>query len=265
MVASAAARRGCRGRFPRPLPCQGVELGPGDRLVGGRRLAGRGRRRPFPRSAGTSQVYLVPRWASFSGTTRRMGWPALYSLIVLGNAFRRALVWFTTSSSHHQPQKRRRKDHRHRPPPPHHAGVRAEVLITHRRHDERYTIQAEGTAATTLYTWATRGHLPHPTLQHAPSWPTAFNTADRPNKRPKHAGVHTPAQKAQHRHDARRKARTFQDNHTIPRISDPPTRGSDATDNRRITGFITDCLSPAARRRVDQRGTLPHTGGGAPQ
>ena len=70
------------------------------------------------------------------------------------------------------------------------------VLFTHRRHDERYTIQAEGTAATTLYTWATRGDLPHPTLHHAPSWPTPFPTADRPNKKPKHTGIHTPAQEA---------------------------------------------------------------------
>ena len=43
------------------------------------------------------------------------------------------------------------------------------VLVTRRRHDEPYTIQAEGAAATTLYTWATRGDLPHPTLHHAPS------------------------------------------------------------------------------------------------
>ena len=31
------------------------------------------------------------------------------------------------------------------------------VLITHRRHDERYTMKARGTAATTLYTWPTWG------------------------------------------------------------------------------------------------------------
>ena len=36
------------------------------------------------------------------------------------------------------------------------------VLITHRRRDERYTIQAEGTAATTLYMWTRRGGLPGP-------------------------------------------------------------------------------------------------------
>ena len=71
------------------------------------------------------------------------------------------------------------------------------VLVTHRRHHERYTIQAEGAAATTLYTWTTRAYLPNPTLHHAPSWPTPFNTADRPNKKPKHTGVHTPAQEAQ--------------------------------------------------------------------
>ena len=96
------------------------------------------------------------------------------------------------------------------------------VLVTRRRHDERYTIQAEGAAATTLYTWATRGNLPHPTLHHAPTWPTPFHTADRPNKKPKHTGMHTPAQEAQHRHDARRKARALHDDHTIPLISAPP-------------------------------------------
>ena len=122
------------------------------------------------------------------------------------------------------------------------------VIITHRRHDEGYTIQAEGTAATTLYTWATWGDLPHPTLHHTPSWPSPFHTADRPNKKPKHAGVHTPAQEAQHRHDARRKACTLHDEHTIPGISAPQNRVSDATHNRRITGIITECLSPGASR-----------------
>ena len=96
------------------------------------------------------------------------------------------------------------------------------LLVTRRRHDERWTIQAEGAAATTLYTWATRGGLPHPTLHHAPSWPTPFHTADRPDKEPKHTGMHTPAQEAQHRHDARRKACILHDDHTIPRISAPP-------------------------------------------
>ena len=122
------------------------------------------------------------------------------------------------------------------------------ILVTRRRHDERYTIQAEGAAATTLYTWATRGDLPHPTLHHAPSWPTPFHTADRPNKKPKHTGVHTHAQEAQHRHEARRKARTLHDDHTIPRIGAPPARVSDTTHNRTITGITTDCLNPAASR-----------------
>ena len=122
------------------------------------------------------------------------------------------------------------------------------VLLTHRRHDERYTIQAEGAAATSLYTWTTRADLPQPSLHHAPSWPTPFHTADRPNKKPKHTGVHNPAQEAQHRHDARRKASTLQDDHTIPRISAPPARVSDATHNRNITGIITDCLNSAASR-----------------
>ena len=122
------------------------------------------------------------------------------------------------------------------------------VLVTRRRHDERYTIQAEGAAATTLYTWATRGDLPHPTLHHAPSWPTPFHTADRPNKKPKHTGVHTHAQEAQHRHDARRKIRALHDDHTIPRIGAPPARVSDTTHNRTITGITTDCLNPAASR-----------------
>ena len=122
------------------------------------------------------------------------------------------------------------------------------VLVTRRRHDERYTIQAEGAAAATLYTWATRKHLPHPTLHHAPSWPTPFHTADRHNKKPRHTGMHSPAQEAQHRHDARRKARTLHDDHTIPRIRAPPARVSDATHNCTITGVITDCLNAAASR-----------------
>ena len=122
------------------------------------------------------------------------------------------------------------------------------VLVTHRRHDERYTIQAEGAAATTLYTWTTQGDLSHPTLHHAPSWPTPFHTADRPNKKPKHKGVHTHAQEAQHRHDARRKARSPHDDHTIPRISAFPARVSDATHKHTITDIITDCLNPAASR-----------------
>ena len=122
------------------------------------------------------------------------------------------------------------------------------VLVTHRRHHERYTIQAEGAAATTLYTWTTRADLPHPTLHHAISWATFFHTADRPNKKPKHTGVHTPAQEAQHRNHARRKARTLHHDHTIPRISAPPARVSEAAHNRTITGIITDCLNPAASR-----------------
>ena len=120
------------------------------------------------------------------------------------------------------------------------------VLVT--RHDERYTIQAEGAAAATLYTWATGGDLSHPTLHHAPSWPTCFHTADRPNRKPKHTGMHTPAQEAEHRHDARRKARTLRDDHTIPCLSAPPARVSDATHNRTIKGITTDCLNPAASR-----------------
>ena len=122
------------------------------------------------------------------------------------------------------------------------------VLVTRRLHDERYTIQAEGAAAATLYTWATRGDLPHPTLHHAPSWPIPFQAADRPGKKPKHTGMHTPAQETQHRHDARRKARTLHDDHTIPRISAPPASVSDANHNRTITGITTDYLNPAASR-----------------
>ena len=121
-------------------------------------------------------------------------------------------------------------------------------LVTHRRHDKRYTIQAEGTAATTLCTWTTGGDIPHPTLHHAPSWPTPFHTADGPNKKPRHTGVYTPTQEAQHRQDARRKAGTLHDDHTIPRISAPPARVSDTTHNRTITGIIMDCLNPAASR-----------------
>ena len=99
-----------------------------------------------------------------------------------------------------------------------------------------------------LYNWATRGDLPHPTLHHTLSWPTPFQTADRLSKKPKRAGIYTPYQEAQHRHNARRKARTLHDDHTIPRISAPPIRVSDATHNRKITGIIRDCLTPAASR-----------------
>ena len=60
--------------------------------------------------------------------------------------------------------------------------------------------------------------------------------------------MHTPTQQAQHRHDARRKARILHDDHTIPRISAPPARVSDTTHDRTITGIITDCLNPAAAR-----------------
>ena len=126
--------------------------------------------------------------------------------------------------------------------------ISPKVLVTHCRHDERYTIQVEGTAATTLYTWATRGDLSHPTLHHTPSWPTPFHTAACPNKEPKHTSTHTPAQDAQHRHDARRKACTLHDDHTIHRMSAPPSRVSDATHNRTITGIIGDRLNPAAAR-----------------
>ena len=114
------------------------------------------------------------------------------------------------------------------------------VLITHHRHEERYTILAEGTAATTLYTWATQGDVPQPSLHHAPTWPTSFQTADRPNKKPKHAGLHTPAQGAEHRHNARRKVCTLQDHHTIPHVGAAPTRVSDTNHNRTITGIIRD-------------------------
>ena len=141
------------------------------------------------------------------------------------------------------------------------------VLVTLRRHDERYTIQAEGAAATGLYTWATRGHLPHPTLHHTPSWPTPFHTADRPNKKPRHTDVHTPAQEAQHRHDAWRKARILHDDHTIPRISAPPARVSDASPQPHDQGHHHGLPKPsgvAGRRREHQRRALPHTGGGAP-
>ena len=68
------------------------------------------------------------------------------------------------------------------------------VLVTRRRHDERYTIQAEGAAAASLYTWATRGDLPHPTLNQAPSWPIPFHTADRPTRSP-NTQVYTPPPK----------------------------------------------------------------------
>ena len=60
--------------------------------------------------------------------------------------------------------------------------------------------------------------------------------------------MHTPAQEAQHRHNARRKARTLHDDHTIPSIGAPPARVSDTTHNRTITGITTDCLNPAASR-----------------
>ena len=60
--------------------------------------------------------------------------------------------------------------------------------------------------------------------------------------------MQTPTQEAQHQNDARRKARTLHDNHTIPRISATPARVSHATNNRTITGITTNCLNPAASR-----------------
>ena len=45
-IASVGAGRGCGGRRPRPLPRQGGGLGPGDLLLNGGRLAGRGGGRP---------------------------------------------------------------------------------------------------------------------------------------------------------------------------------------------------------------------------
>ena len=60
--------------------------------------------------------------------------------------------------------------------------------------------------------------------------------------------MHIPAQEAQHRHDARRIARTLHDDHSIPHISAHLARVSDATHNRTITGITTDCLNPAASR-----------------
>ena len=121
------------------------------------------------------------------------------------------------------------------------------VLLTHRRHDERYTIQAEGAAAATLYTWATGEDLPHPISTTPPPGPPPSTQQTAPTRRP-NTGMHTPAQEAQHRHDARRKPRTLHDDHTIPNISAPPARVSDATHNRTITGMITDCLNRAASR-----------------
>ena len=100
MVASVAAGRGCRGLFPRPLPRQGGELGPGDCLPDGGCLGGRGGGRPFSHSGGTSPVYLVPRWASFSGVTQRMGW-ALFSSMVSPSALSGALGWLSWGWWHH--------------------------------------------------------------------------------------------------------------------------------------------------------------------
>ena len=130
------------------------------------------------------------------------------------------------------------------------------ILVTHRRHDERYTIQAEGTATTTLHTWTTPGDLSQPTPHHVPSWPTPLHTADHLNKKLKNAGVHTPAKEAQHRHDARRKARTLHDAHTIPRISAPPRKSVrchlQPHDNSHHHG-LPEPSGVTSRRRVDQR------------
>ena len=46
-AASVGAGRGCGGRPPRPLPRQRGGLGPGDFLLAGGRLGGRGRGRPW--------------------------------------------------------------------------------------------------------------------------------------------------------------------------------------------------------------------------
>ena len=60
-VASVGAGLGCGGFRPRPLPCQGGGLEPGDFLPGGGRLGRRGRGRPWLHLGGSSPVYWVPR------------------------------------------------------------------------------------------------------------------------------------------------------------------------------------------------------------
>ena len=69
------------------------------------------------------------------------------------------------------------------------------VLVTHRQHDERYTIKSEGTATTTLYTWATRGDLPHLALHHTPCWPTPFHKQTAPTRNPSTPREYTPTPK----------------------------------------------------------------------
>ena len=56
MLASVGAGRGCWGRRPRPLPHQGGGLGPGDFLLDGGRLGGRGGGRPWLHCGGSSPV-----------------------------------------------------------------------------------------------------------------------------------------------------------------------------------------------------------------
>ena len=80
-VASVGAGRGCGGLRPRPLPCQGGGLGPGDFLPVGGRLGRRGGGKPWLHSEGSSPVYLVPVWALFPLVRSRMGWALVSSRV----------------------------------------------------------------------------------------------------------------------------------------------------------------------------------------
>ena len=77
MVSSVGAGLACGGRRLWPLPRQGGGLGPGDFLLDGGRLAGRGGGRPWLHSMGSSPVYLVPLWALLSGVIPWMRWALL--------------------------------------------------------------------------------------------------------------------------------------------------------------------------------------------
>ena len=95
-VASVGAGRECGGLLPRPMPLQGGGLGPGDFLLGGRRLGRHGGGRPLLHSGGSSPVYLVPLWALFSGVKRRMGWALLSSKVSPSGLSGALLHWLSS-------------------------------------------------------------------------------------------------------------------------------------------------------------------------
>ena len=121
-------------------------------------------------------------------------------------------------------------------------------LIIHRRHNKRYTIQAEGTAATTLYTWATWEDLPHPTLHHAISCPKQ-EAQTRKSTRPHRRGPAPTQRETQGLHPPGGPHHPAQRRPPHPGVRYHP-QPHNHTNHHRLPkpGGVTD------RRRVDQRG-----------